>query len=140
MTSLPSCPDCRTSYEPEDNYCRKCGMFLGALRAVAMQPSQPLQPRDEAARSLVQVRQGMPVPVRKAATALAIGTALQIGVGLASKYLTSQAGKQAALAVATPKAVRTKTAPKPAVVEPVPELTAVSETLTIHRVWMRRRQ
>ena len=139
MTSLPTCPDCRTSYEPEDNYCRKCGMFLSALRAVATQPTQPLQPRDDAARALVSVRQGMPVPVRKAATALAIGTALQIGVGLAGKYLAAQAGRQA-LAVATPKALSTKAASKPAALEPAPELTAVSETLTIHRVWMRRRQ
>ena len=31
-----TCPDCAASFEPTDNYCRQCGMFLSALRDTAM--------------------------------------------------------------------------------------------------------
>jgi hypothetical protein len=130
------CPDCRTPFEMADNYCRQCGMYLVALR-----PAVPV-PTETTSRALEPVRPGLPAPVRRAATALAIGTALQIGVGLAGRYLASQAARQAANA-ATNAAV-TGSRRKPArrqtpAVEPAPETTtAVSETVIIRRVWMRR--
>ena len=130
------CPDCGAAFDVADNYCRQCGMYLAALRAVAT-----VEP---AARAIEPVRTGMPAPVRKAATALAVGTALQVAVGLTGKYLARHAARQAVSAVrpakVTPRrAVARRAEANPAVVEePLDAATAVSETLIIQRVWMRR--
>lgn len=141
--TLPKCPDCQNGYQPDDNYCRQCGMYLAALRdtAIVAAPPTPLpmrQPRQRAA---------LPAPVKKAATAMAVGTALQIGVSLTGKYLARQAGKQAMNAVARPrgKAAQkphparevTATLPQPAV-DPFPFAGAVSETVVVRRVWIRK--
>jgi hypothetical protein len=84
--------------------------------------------------------------VKKAATAVAIGTALQIGVGLTGKYLARQATRQAVSAV-RPKAARrekvkpvAETAPvvQSATPDPYGDAAAVSETVMIRRVWIRR--
>jgi hypothetical protein len=135
MTSEPlACPDCTTDYALGDNYCRKCGMFLAALRAlpiVAVKPEAPaLVPRQRA---------GLPAPVRKAATALAVGTALQIGAGLAGKYLAAQSARHAV----NPRGRRT--APVEVVparaepaADPLADTSELSETLLIRRVWIRR--
>ncbi|MCK9518430.1 MAG: hypothetical protein M0R74_05285 [Dehalococcoidia bacterium] len=137
MTEVTSaaCPDCGAAYELTDNYCRRCGMYLAAAR-----PSTSLTAEHQA-RALEPVRAGLPVPVKRAATALAIGTALQIGVGLAGKYLAGQAAKGAVTsatkqAVARPRGREVANAvdqhPEPS------EATAISETVLIRRVWVRR--
>lgn len=133
MTAEHLCPDCRAAFQLDDNYCRQCGMYLAAMRAVT-----PLAPNG---RAMEVVRPGLPAPVKKAATALAIGTALQIGVGLAGRYLASQATKQAAQAIRPKPRGR-----KGREVEPVRQAPAdprdnagmISETLMIRRVWIRR--
>jgi hypothetical protein len=131
---LFACPDCAASYDAEDNYCRRCGMFLAALRS--MTPAEVHQPP----RDLVAVRTGLPAPVRKAATALAIGTALQIGVGLAGKYLATQASRQAVSAIRPrPRRTRGREA-APRGTSPMDEAAAVSETVMVQRVWIRRNQ
>jgi hypothetical protein len=80
--------------------------------------------------------------VKRAATALAIGTALQIGVGLAGKYLAGQAAKSAVTAATTAKPVRrgSRDVTRPAEQRPSEptETTAISETVLIRRVWVRR--
>lgn len=142
MAETPStCPDCLVTYEAFDNYCRSCGMYLAALRDTAVVATQTTLPvRAERARA------SLPAPVKKAATAMAVGTALQIGVSLTGKYLARQAGKQAINAVRTRPAKR---APResPAVapqsaqqVDPYPFAAAVSETVVVRRVWIRRSQ
>lgn len=133
-----SCPDCGTAYDPTDNYCRRCGMYLAAVR-----PTTSLT-KDEPKREVEPVRAGLPAPVKRAATALAIGTALQIGVGLAGKYLAGQAAK-GAMTAATRQAMprgrrgsREVTKPRGAESSNGEEATAVSETVLIRRVWVRR--
>ncbi|MEO8541884.1 MAG: hypothetical protein ABI577_19260, partial [bacterium] len=107
--NLPTCPDCQNGFQPDDNYCRKCGMYLAALRDTAMVAAPaPALPVREARQ-----RAALPAPVKKAATAMAVGTALQIGVSLTGKYLARQAGKQAVNAVVRPRENTTKHAPRP---------------------------
>jgi hypothetical protein len=141
--SLPSCPDCTSAYQPEDNYCRQCGMYLAALRNTAIVSARaPLPVKAERQRA------ALPAPVKRAATAMAVGTALQIGVSLTGKYLARQAGKQAVNAVVRPrgesKGARNSRAvakPEPAQaapVDPYPHAAAVSETVVVRRVWIRR--
>ena len=50
--NLPNCPDCQAGYQPDDNYCRQCGMFLAALRdtAIVAAPA-PLPARVERQRA-----------------------------------------------------------------------------------------
>ncbi len=143
--TLPNCPDCQAEYQPDDNYCRQCGMFLSAVRDTAMvaAPSSALPERQPRQRA------PLPAPVKKAATAMAVGTALQIGVSLTGKYLARQAGKQALNAVTgRPKAEKksrrparskevTAVEPTP-MADPYPHAAAVSETVVIRRVWIRR--
>jgi hypothetical protein len=79
---------------------------------------------------------------------MAVGTALQIGVSLTGKYLARQAGKQAVNAVVRPrgesKGTRNSRAvakPEPAQaapVDPYSHAAAVSETVVVRRVWIRR--
>ena len=133
-----SCPDCGATFEVADNYCRQCGMYLAALRTVATVPADSL--------ALEPVRTGLPAPVKKAATALAVGTALQVAVGLTGKYLARQAARQAVSSVrparSVPKRAVVSKQPeqKPVVVaEPMEGVTTLSETLLIQRVWTRRR-
>ncbi|MCC7365655.1 MAG: hypothetical protein IT303_14920 [Dehalococcoidia bacterium] len=135
------CPDCSTAYEHADNYCRKCGMYLAAMRPITPAPAEP--------RAIEPVRASLPTPVKRAATALAIGTALQLGVGLAGKYLASQAARSAGTAVAsnaarpsrrhrdskrTGRELQQAEAPG----DPLANAAAVSETVLIRRVWIRR--
>jgi hypothetical protein len=136
-----TCPDCAASYEPADNYCRQCGMYLAALRdtaiiaAAAAPPARVDRPRAQ-----------LPAPVKKAATAVAIGTALQIGVGLTGKYLARQATRQAVSAVRPKPGRREKVKPlaetapvvQSATPDPYGDAAAVSETVMIRRVWIRR--
>jgi hypothetical protein len=124
------CPDCGTLFDLPDNYCRHCGMYLAALKATLPAPVPE--------RAVVTSRPGMPAPMRKAATALAIGTALQVGVTLAGKYLASQAARGASEAVqSAPPPARRRVERR----QPDPEIeraAAVSETVIIRRQWIRR--
>ena len=143
QTTLPNCPDCQAGYQPDDNYCRQCGMFLAALRNTAIVAAAAPLPAVRESRQ----RAPLPAPVKKAATALAVGTALQIGVSLTGKYLARQAGKQALNAVTNrprrgkePRSgpAREVTVAPQQAVDPYPHAAAVSETVVIRRVWLRR--
>ncbi len=126
------CPDCGAEYAHDDNYCRQCGMYVAALRTVPVS----VPPRDGAVEAS---RPGLPQPVRKAAAAIAIGTALQVGVGLAGRYLARQAARQAVSAVRPrPRAAKSEPAPARAVEDAAVGASAISETLLIRRVWVRR--
>ena len=119
-------------------------MYLAALRDTAIvtaRPALPVRPERQ--------RANLPAPIKKAATAMAVGTALQIGVSLTGKYLARQAGKQAVNAVGRRATRRPNdkraVAPQPAKsVQPVPAndpypfAAAVSETVVVRRVWIRR--
>lgn len=139
----PTCPDCTATFEPDDNYCRHCGMYLAALRNTAVITAAPALPA-----KVERQRASLPAPVKKAATAMAVGTALQIGVSLTGKYLARQAGKQAVNAVARPRGGTRDNRPvsrgrevTPAAnqqVDPYPHAAAVSETVVVRRVWIRR--
>lgn len=118
-------------------------MYLAALRdtAIIAAPAAGLPARE------ARERASLPAPVKKAATAMAVGTALQIGVSLTGKYLARQAGKQALSAVARPAKAKAKAKQKPTrevaplrqqEVDPYPHAGAVSETVVIRRVWIRR--
>lgn len=116
-------------------------MYLAALRDTAIVAAAPALPvRAERQRS------SLPAPIKKAATAMAVGTALQIGVSLTGKYLARQAGKQAVNAV-RPRAAGRRPAESRAVaaqqqpsapIDPHPYASAVSETVVVRRVWIRR--
>ena len=138
--TLPLCPDCQSGYQPDDNYCRQCGMYLAALRdtAIVATPAATLPVRQ------ARQRAPLPAPVKKAATAMAVGTALQIGVSLTGKYLARQASKQAMNAVArpsrkqSPRQAREVTPTQHIAPDPYPHAAAVSETVVVRRVWIRR--
>lgn len=127
------CPDCAATYTLDDNYCRKCGMFVAALRPMTPADAHPTE------RAVVPVRPGLPAPMRKAATALAIGTVLQIGVSVAGRMLANQAANSLASAL-TPRPKRaTARKREPArTATPMQDADTVSETLMIRRVWIRR--
>jgi hypothetical protein len=135
--TLP-CPDCGADYTDIDNYCRQCGMYVAALRERPLVKTMPAAPP----MRLERERAALPAPVKKAATALAIGTALQIGVNLAGKYLAGQAGRQAANALRPKPAERRVSRPAPtrALADPMQDAIAVSETVMVRRVWIRRSQ
>ena len=117
----PPCPDCTEPYDAADNYCRGCGMFLADHRQLIAR---------EEAGALELRRPGLPVPVKRAATAVAVGTALQIGASLAGKYRVRRA---ASAAVSRPA----KQAVAPADEERSP-VTVVSEALFVRRIWTQR--
>lgn len=114
-------------------------MYVAALRAMPLVKSQAAAPA-----KIERERAALPAPVRKAATALAIGTALQIGVGLAGRYVASQAARQAtkvAVSAATgsrSKPVRNEPPSRAVSTDPSQDAVAVSETVMIRRVWIRR--
>ncbi len=115
-------------------------MYLAALRDTAVVTAgRQLPVRTERQRA------SLPAPVKKAATAMAVGTAIQLGVSLTGKYLARQAGKQAVNAVqrraAVPKrAVEARPVAQREVrdIDPYPHAAAVSETVVVRRVWIRR--
>ena len=109
-----SCPDCAEPHDATDNYCRNCGMFLRDHRLPAPRPALALEPR----------RPVLPTPVRRAATAIAIGTALKITANIVGRLLAQRAaaGK----------------APSRAVARRPRESTVVSESLFVRRTWIER--
>ncbi len=132
-TAASQCPDCEAPVDPSDNYCRACGMFMALERQLpAKQPST---------RTVQRRASSLPVPVKRAATAVVVGAALQIGAGLAGKYLLRQAAqslKPTALNTRQPKKSRRNLPTKTDTVAADPPATVVSETFMIRRVWMRR--
>ncbi len=110
--ATPTCPDCAAPHDAADNYCRNCGMFLPASRLPAPRPIVALEPR----------RPGLPAPVRRAATAIAIGAAFKITANIAGKLLAQRAaGKASGRALARRR-----------------ERTVVSESLFVRRTWIER--
>ena len=119
--SSSACPDCTEPYDAADNYCRSCGMFLADHRMIiARQQSGALELR----------RPGLPVPLKRAATAVAVGTALQIGAALAGKYLAHRAASTAAGRTSKRALSRRNEERSPA--------TVVSEALFVRRTWIHR--
>ena len=114
-------------------------MYVATLRAMPLVTSEVAAPA-----KIERERTALPAPVRKAATALAIGTALQIGVGLAGRYVASQAARQATKAavsgVSGPrrKPARDESPSRAVSSDPIQDAVAVSETVMIRRVWIRR--
>lgn len=139
MTNADSlCPDCSAPFVADDNYCRQCGMYLAALREMSVVKAEPVAPAPYR-----RERAGLPAPVKKAATALAIGTALQITAGIATRYLANQAARGAISAATTKPTHRAKregkATPTTSVVrDPMEGAAAISETVMIRRVWIRR--
>ncbi len=114
-------------------------MYLAALREVAIVPGATQAPQ-----RYERERATLPAPVKKAVTAVAIGTALQVGMSLTGKYLARQAAKGAVSAV-RPKRERTAArqggangAAPESIDDPYADAAAVSETVVIRRVWIRR--
>ncbi|GAB4335012.1 MAG: hypothetical protein Kow0010_22350 [Dehalococcoidia bacterium] len=122
------CPDCDTPFAPGDNYCRRCGMFVAVER--------PLPATTTATHAIDVPRRQVPAPIKQAATAVAVGTALHLGASLAGKFLL----RQAASAI-TPRrpAKKQKAALVPREEPQAAGPTAVvTETLLIRRIWIRR--
>ena len=107
------CPECAEPYDATDNYCRQCGMFLRDHRLPVARPTVALEPR----------RPALPTPVRRAATAIAIGTALKITANIVGKMLAQRAASKA---------------PARAVARRPRESTVVSESLFVRRPWIQR--
>ena len=127
--ATPLCPDCESSVESGDNYCRNCGMFVAVERHLPVE--QPVT------RSIQQRATSLPTPVKRAAAAVAVGAVLQVGASLAGKYLLRQAAQSLKPNLRSQKKSRNL----PAKAEVVPSeapASVVSETLMIRRVWMRR--
>jgi hypothetical protein len=125
-----ACPDCAEPFEQTDNYCRRCGMYLAVLRDAVL-------PAPTTTQALTAPRPMLPAPAKKVVTALAIGTALQVGVGIAGKVLAAQAARKALMAPA-PRAVSRKRASKGQSGDIREDADALSETVLIRRVWIRR--
>ena len=111
---LLSCPECAEPYEATDNYCRHCGMFLRDQRLPVPRPPLALEPR----------RPALPTPVRRAATAIAIGTALKITANIVGKLLAQRAAANKTSGRAVARRPR--------------ESTVVSESLFVRRTWIQR--
>lgn len=106
-------------------------MFLATTKDVTLVENQLPAPQRRSA--------ALPVPVRRVATAIAVGAVVQVGMSLAGKYVVRQAAKQA---LAAPGKVR-KGASRRQVANgagtSVPDdVTALNETVVVHRAWIRR--
>ncbi|MXZ87929.1 MAG: hypothetical protein F4Z07_03640 [Dehalococcoidia bacterium] len=110
---LLTCPECAEPYDAADNYCRHCGMFLRDHRLPVARQTVALEPR----------RPALPTPVRRAATAIAVGTALKITANILGKVLAQRAANKA-----SSRALARKER----------ETTVVSESLFVRRTWIER--
>lgn len=129
------CPDCETPVETGDNYCRNCGMFVAMDR--------PLPAERPGVRAIQHRATNLPAPVKRAAAAVAVGAAIQVGASIAGKYLLRQAAQSLKPDFSGQKRSEKKARNLPAkAVNPAapPDAPAsfVSETLMIRRVWTRR--
>lgn len=109
-----NCPDCAEPHDAIDNYCRNCGMFLRDNRMPVAQPAAALEVR----------RPALPAPVRRAATAIAVGTALKITANVVGKLLAQRAASKAAGRAVARRQDR--------------PTTVVSESLFVRRTWIER--
>jgi hypothetical protein len=135
------CPNNCGEYEPGDNYCRHCGMYVAAPQFVEEEHSLIVTDESPRLRALAPQRAGLPAPVNKVAAAVAVGTALQVGVALFARYLSSTAPKPSV----RPQRVSRRALMKPQPPEapaPAPvmdnDVMAVIETVTFKRAWIRR--
>ena len=83
----------------------------------------------------------LPEPVKRVATAIAVGAAVQVGMSVAGRYLARQAARQAAERALAGSGRRGK--PKrredSGGYSSVPDdVVAVNETVIVHRAWLRR--
>jgi hypothetical protein len=129
-----SCPDaCGIPDLSCDNYCRECGMYLADVR------EQQSITVTSTTTALEPIRPALPVPVRRAATAIAVGAAVQVGLTLAARYLASQAARKAVESATRPAATPARRARPDVERRKLPDdVAAVSETLIVRRVWIRR--
>ena len=109
-----ACPDCAAPRDAADNYCRACGLFLPETRLPAPRPVVALAPP----------RPRLPAPVRRAATAIAIGTALKITANIAARLLARRAAGKASGRAPARRQARPRT--------------VVSESLFVRRTWIER--
>ncbi len=136
---MATCPECGSAFQPSDNYCRECGMYLASLRLP--EPIDAGVPRSVAVPT--ERRPAIPSPALQLATAVAVGTALPIGLAVASRLwaLRHLAAPLLRSAAARPRPPRV----------PAPDAKADGrsrvqdedatiqvETLIIRRWWVRR--
>jgi hypothetical protein len=148
-----SCPDCRAPYTASDNYCSQCGMYVAALRTVPVAGTGPVALVTVNVKPAAVTRSrptlpALPVPVKRTATALAIGGALQIGLGVATRMMAGQTARRAAQHALVSAATNRRTpARREAPAKPVDATaiaptdtgpTLVDELVVVRRVWMRR--
>ena len=124
-----TCPDCMTGFEPGDNYCRRCGMYLAAQQPLTMAE------RVQEVRAVQTWRPGLPSPAVRAAAAVAVGTALQVGLALAVRALAASAKEAARPAPARPKRQRAVSVQPQRQVEPPANIAEVTETVVFQRRW-----
>lgn len=125
------CPRCDSPYDPEDNYCRRCGAALHAGRVPMV--------RDERSYAPVPWRTTMPV-VARGAVVVAAGTLaeaiLRRLIGRALRRRSRPSGGQGRLP-ARRKLEKTEVMERP---EPAgDDDQVVSETFLFRRVRLRRR-
>lgn len=107
-------------------------MYLALTREVAVSaPSET--------RALERPRASLPAPVKRAATAVAVGTVLHIGTGLAGKFLLRQAARAVTPSFKPRKPVsqETRAVTKPAEASRPPAI-VVSEALYVRKTWIQR--
>ncbi len=113
------CPYCAAVRDAGDNFCRRCGVDLAGERL-------PVARRSAAIAPLRPSLSAVPAPVKRAAAAVAVGTALRIGAGIAGRLLARRSAHPAGGALAR----RARAAPSRA--------TVVSEALFVRRTWFER--
>jgi uncharacterized membrane protein YvbJ len=134
-----ACPDCGAACADDDNYCRKCGMYLVAVRDPVALATRPTRAVERYQRE----RAPLPAPLKRAAAAIAVGAAAQVGLSLASRYFAGQAAQKAARAAITAAAAngaprKTRAVQQPARSGLPEDIAAVSETVIVRRLWVRR--
>lgn len=139
-----SCPDRCNAYEPGDNYCRRCGMYVAEPEVVDEEERtvtvvESRRPR----RELQAHRPGLPVPSTKVATAVAVGTAVQLGVALLARYMAGSSPRPAprrgiARNVAPQQAVEAREVEKSPAPVMEDNVVAVIESVTFRRTWLRK--
>ncbi len=92
-------------------------------------------------REMQSYRPGLPVPSSKVATAVAVGTAVQLGVALLARYMSGSTPKPAPRrSIARSLAAQQPTETREVQQAPVMDdnVIAVIESVTFRRTWLRR--
>lgn len=136
----PVCPESCGEYEPGDNYCRRCGMYVATPELVAEEQSLVVSDEPPPLRALAPQRAGLPAPATRVAAAVAVGTALQVGVAIFARYLSSTAPKPVPRAPRVSRRELAKAEPPEKPAAPVMDdgVFAVIESVTFRRIWMKR--